>query len=595
MTKKVFWLLLTCLIAGTLVLTSCGPAAEPEEGKTITGKVVEKKVEEEKKEEVVTPVAKEPQYGGILKIIGIGAAIDPITWDPADCLWLTDYHNCFFQENLLVGDLSRGPRGTNEFGFNFTAWIPDDLTTGELAESWEQPETLTVIFHIRKGVSFPDKPGVMTSREMTAKDVEFSLNRVLASPRCPKGRFDWVESITATDKYTVVLKMSKFHSNWMAMIAWGAAYVKIYPPELVDAGIADWKNAVGTGPFMLTDYVKGASLTFDKNPIYWGKTTIDGKEYKTPFVDRLLLPIIPDASTQLAAMRTGKADIQEAVSWQDKDSLERTNPNLLRFQRLVASAPSLIMRVDTPPFDDIRVRKALCMAVDREAFLESQLGGEGVYLSWPMSAAWPRSIYTPLEEMPESVQELFTYNPEKAMQLLAEAGYPDGFKVETVTTSAAASIDFASAIKSYLADIGVELEIKPYDYATYSGITFGRKYKHTIATSQGNSNPFAVIRSRVLPGDPFNYSMFNDPEATDMVDQIEAEVNVDEKNRLIKELNIYYLEQATDVLFPTGYTYCYAWPWVKNYFGEIETKFYGPAPVYATIWLDQSLKKSMGY
>jgi len=601
MKGRITCLLLSFIVILALILSSCQPAQAPEtEGETVRGKVVSTPDQPKEKEQETTspsePAAPSgPQYGGTLKVIGILATVDPITWDPANCHWMTDYHISFYQENLVIGDLSRGPRGTNEFGFNFSAWIPDDLTTGMLAEDWTQPDPLTVIFTIRKGVYFPDKTGVMSSRELTADDVEYSLNRLFESPRLPKDRFDWVESVTATAKYEVVLQMSKFHSNWLAMIAWGAAYVKIYPPELVTAGIADWRNAVGTGPFMLDDYVKGSSLTYVRNPIYWGKETIDGEDYKLPFADSLLLPIIPDASTRLAALRTGKADIIESVPWEERASLERTCPDLLKSRYLAAGAPALVIRMDTPPFDDIRVRQALSMAIDRQAFIDSQIGGEGVLLSFPLSAAWPASIYTPLEEMPESVQELFTYNPEKAKALLTEAGYPDGFKAETVTTSDAASIDFASVVVSYLADIGVELEINPYEYATYNGIIYGRSYKHTIAAAQGNSNPFAVLRSRIRPTDPFNFSMFNDPYADDIIAQIETESDITAKNQMMKDINVYFLEQAPLVIFPTGYTYKYAWPWVKNWFGEHEAGFYNPAPIYARIWLDQDLKKEMDY
>ena len=127
---------------------------------------------------------------------------------------------------------------------------------------------------------------------------------------------------------------------------------------MVDAGAANWKNVNGTGPFKLTDYVQGNSNTYEKNPDYWDKETINEKEFKLPYVDKITYRIIRDEATRITALRTGKIDIMEAMRWQDADQLKKTVPDLKWNKWLATSGTFLSMRVDQKPFDDIRVRRA---------------------------------------------------------------------------------------------------------------------------------------------------------------------------------------------------------------------------------------------
>lgn len=594
MKRKVVWLILSCLIVVALVLTSCGPAAEEGEGKTVVGKVVEKEAPEvEKEEEVVKPEEKGPQHGGTLVLL-TGWAVEPDKWDPIE--YSSAQESAFtgyYLENLLTGDLSKGARGTKEYWFNDTYWVPDQYITGQLAESWEFTDPLTVRFHLRPGVYFQDKPGVMTSREMTSADVVFSLNRLIEAKATLGTRYEWMESVSAPDKYTVDLKLSKFSADWLWRMT--ARGTHIIPPELVQAGVADVKKQVGTGPFMLVDYVKGSALTYDRNPNYWGKTTIDGKEYRLPFIDRLIVPFIAEPSTQLAALRTGKADILANVQWQFRESLKATNPELKEYVMLIGGAGLVCMREDIPPFNDIRVRKAMNMAVDRKAFIDSQLGGEAVLLSWPFSAAWPKVLFTPLEDYPASTQENFAYNPEKAKQLLAEAGYPNGFKIGLIYSSiASATADVCSMLASHWADIGVEVELKPMEQGAFVGVAYGKKYTDMIYYGGSNSSPFSIMRNVGEPGDFYNLTMFNYPDWYAKFTQAKGEREYAGQNKLLKELNAEAVSTADYVILPTGYVYRYAQPWVNNYYGETNSASFNLSQIMAaTVWLDLDMKQEM--
>jgi peptide/nickel transport system substrate-binding protein len=593
MAKRIVWVLLSCLIVAALVLTSCGPKVVEEKKKEV---VPEKKEEVtkptvEEKEEVVA-VKEEPKYGGTLTVLHVHCALEPATWDPADCNWIIEPFTCPYMEKLVEGDFEKyGPRGTNQFPFTDMEYVPIDYMRGYLAESWELPDDTTLIWHIRKGVYWQDRPGVMAARELTAEDVAFVKNRLIQSPKCP-GYYKNMDKATALDKYTVELKFKAYDGNWALPMSWGY-FQRIYPPEVVDAGIADWRNAVGTGPFILKDYVSGASLTWEKNPNYWDTTTIDGKEYKIPFVDRMVWPIIVDESTQLAALRTGKCDIEESVSWRNEETLAETNPELIKYRYISTTGPVYACRYDVEPFHDYRIRKALNMAIDRQAVIDSLYGGNAVLLSFPFSMEWGDKLYTPIEELSPEAQELFEYNPEKAKQLMADAGYPDGFKAEIVCTSG--WVDGVSLLADYWSVLGVELEMQVVEYGVYYAIMRGKTHKHMYAMSKGNGDPFAVLMVIGLPGQYWNPAMFDDPYFNETYEKAQAETDPDEAMKILKHLNAYIIEQAPYVIQPVPYVYEYCFPWVKNWYGEVSSSTRSPGAIHARVWLDTALKKKMGY
>ncbi|MFC1919107.1 ABC transporter substrate-binding protein [Chloroflexota bacterium] len=571
MKRKIIWFLVSCVMVAALVLASCGPTTPT----TPT-----------------TPGGEEPQYGGKVTLLGFYVEREPISWDPADASGFIDYYCSPYMEKLVMGDLQKGPRGTNEWPFNVVSFTPNEMLTGNLAESWEMPDALTLVVHMRKGIKWQAKPGVMAARELTAEDAAFSFNRYLNGPKRASAT-SFVDSVTATDKYTLVFKFNEFSANWGTAIFFGRASL-IYPPELVDADITDWRNAVGSGPFMLTDYVSGASVTYEKNPTYWNTETIDGKEYPLPFVDSLHLPIILEESTRVAALRTGKADIMNFGTYKYAESLEKSNPDLQMWAVPPGKCRRIFMRTDTEPFDDIRVRQALNMAVDNQAIFNSVHGGVGNLLGYLFSSAWTENVYTPLEKLPEDARMLFEYHPEKAKQLLAEAGYPNGFETFLECASLAEDTDIAAMVVSYWQDIGVECEIRPMaSQVLYSLYT---KKNHTgmvMYPSTGNGDPINQLRLQGFPGAKLNGSIVNDPEFTEALLKIEGTVDSTERNALIKQLNVDFISKAYYVGLPEAYGYRYAQPWIRNYYGENESTYYGPFPIYTRIWQDLDMKNKM--
>ena len=364
---------------------------------------------------------------------------------------------------------------------------------------------------------------------------------------------------------------------------------------MVEADIHDWRNAVGTGPFILKDYVEGSSLTYVRNPLYWGTTTIDGKEYKLPFVDRLVWPIVPDESTRIATLRTGKCDIMESVGWRYKETLQETCPELRVYRTLSTTFTCISPRLDIeePPFSDIRIRKAMSMAIDRQAIIDSQMGGEAELVSAPFSAGWSEDLYTPLEELPDSAKELYEYNPEKAKQLLAEAGYPDGFKAEMVILNLGTAPDLAAMIADYWSEIGIDVELKPYEYGAYLALMFSKRFKHIYLRYKGNGDPFVLSW---IAGDPSyrgNSAMYDDPYFRERLEALDQEPDAAKAKQALKELNVYLIEQCPYIFLPVGYNYAYAWPWAKNWYGELNANARSPGQIHARVWIDRDLKYKM--
>jgi peptide/nickel transport system substrate-binding protein len=147
------------------------------------------------------------------------------------------------------------------------------------------------------------------------------------SPKKIATYFDHVDKVEATDKHTVVFTFKNYNAEWDYRFGWGY-YSGIMPKEVADAARKDWKNVNGTGPFLLTNYVQGNSLTFTKNPVYWDSETIGGEKLQAALRRHHHLPLHQGRSHPAAALRTGKLDILEAMPLERGDELKKSAPKL---------------------------------------------------------------------------------------------------------------------------------------------------------------------------------------------------------------------------------------------------------------------------
>jgi peptide/nickel transport system substrate-binding protein len=598
--RKVFWYLASVLIMALLLLVSCGPAAP-----TTTPPATTPPTTIPLTTPPTTIAAQEkPKYGGTINAI---QNTDIISFDAgfsgsgSVTLRLTN-------ESMLHGDWARGAAGTGEVD-----WIYGhhgvEYYTGSLAESWEVPEVGTLVFHIRKGVHYGLNPAseasrLVNGREFTGDDAYFNFKRYSTDPRSnmlvTQRAMAATTVVTQPDKWTVVVKTPA--DPWTGFLFFGTGFAsQILLPEVIQkyGNMQDWRVSVGTGPFMMTDFVQGSQATLVRNPNYWDKDPVGpGKGNQLPYIDKVNLLIIPDVSSRLAAIRTARADWVTAVEWEDGAGLIKGNPKL-QYKQYLPDTPYVIgMRTDKPdlPFKDKRVRQALMLATDFEAIKKDFYGGQAEILIWPIiKAKGFEKAYVPMEKQPEAVRALYSYNPTKAKQLLADAGYPNGFKAKVICQSIVAQVDPLSAIKAMWAKVGVDLELQPKEYAVWISIQQSRAHEEMLVRPGAGIYGYAnMINFR--GGSYFNVSYVNDPHIEEVYAEMQRNVliNQDKADQIHGDLMPYLLEQAYVVPWPTPYSYTIWWPWIKNYHGEtIIGHSAGNVSWLTWAWVDQDLKEAM--
>lgn len=538
--------------------------------------------------------AAKPQYGGTLSIGTIYLTVAPLSFDSADWTWKFNHDAGLTYESLFAADLSKAKRNGGPYDFTIDAFLPTDAVRGELAESWkmlDNPRRLEV--KLRKGVMFPAKAGVMEARELTAQDVVYSYNRYDQSAKKIPNYFDHIDKVEATDASTVVFTFKNYHAEWDYRFGWGY-YSSIVPKEVVDAGAKDWRKANGTGPFLLSNYVQGNTSTFTKNPNYWDSETIGGQKYKLPFADTINYRFIRDESTYMTALRTGRLDILEVVRWTAVDELKKSAPQLQWNRYLAPNGNVLALRVDTKPFDDIRVRRALNMAIDREQIVKSYFGGNAELLAYPMHPAYG-AYYEPLSSMPDAVKALFSYRPDEAKKLLAEAGHAKGFSFTVQTHPGNLENDLLSLVAAQLAKVGVTMEIQMMEYPAYLSAMTTKKNTPGYFVSLAATNPTTALRKTFYTGQTWNPSQYADPAFDKQIDAMLAEPDEAKRQQMLRGMTREILEKAPHIWLPTAYRYTAWWPWVKNYAGELRAGAERPGPIHSRIWIDQEQKKKMGF
>jgi len=537
-----------------------------------------------------------PKYGGSVEIGTIYVTLSALSWDAQDFNWKHNHDTGLVYEQLFAADLSKSVKAGGKHPFIADAWLPSDAIRGELAESWEWKENpLRIEIKLRKGIMWPDKPGVMKSREFVADDVLFAYTRLDESPRKIKGYFDHIAKAHAPDKHTVVFEFKDYFAEWDYRFGYGY-FSSIYPKEVVEAGASNWKNVNGTGPYMLTDFVSGNSNVYTKNEGYWDKDKIGGQDYKLPFIDKITYRTIKDEATYITALRTGKLDILESIRWQNVESLKKSAPQLKWNRWLNMSGTFLAFRVDVDsPLKDVRVRRALNMAVNKDEIVKAYYNGNAELFAYPMHPDYV-GYFQPLKEMPASVQELFKYEPAKAKKLLAEAGYAKGFTFKVQVCSCNPDhMDLLPLVAAYLEQVGVKMEIQPMEYGAFLSAMTSRTLSVGYMMNNGHTNPTTTIRKSFTTGQQWNPSGWSDPKYDAKMDEVYRTKDEATRIKMLREMTVEILDLAPYIWLPTPYVYTAWWPWVKNYAGELRSGAVRPGPIYARMWLDQDLKKKMGY
>jgi len=433
-----------------------------------------------------------------------------------------------------------------------------------IAESWEiSDDGLVYTFHLRKGVKFHN------GEELKADDVLFTINRMMdpktkalntdfydmikGAKECLNGEADSVEGVKVLDDYTVQITLEEPFAPFLALLA--APPCAIFNRKATTEAGRDFglipEKTIGTGPFKLISWTVNDEMTVE---------AFDNYYRGRPKVDKMIGKIIPDVATQRMLFENGEIDAF------DCDFATSQIPYFLeseKWSKQVVSGPRVgvyyyHINESIKPFDDVRVRKAFQYAVDRKSLLDKLYNGKGILANGIM----PKGLlgYNPnLEQIP--------YDPEKAKELLAEAGYPNGFDMEIAQISGT-TLKRDEVVQAMLANIGIKVKIESMDNAAYYGTrSEGKLPMYSNVWSADFNDPdnffYTFFSRKNNVARSFNY---NNPEVQDEIERAREIVDPKERIALYQELEkkIVHEDAAWLPLFSLDHLFVVQ-PRVKNF------------------------------
>jgi peptide/nickel transport system substrate-binding protein len=387
----------------------------------------------------------------------------------------------------------------------------------------------------------------------------------------------------------------------------------MYPHEVVEkyGDYNDPMHYVGTGAFYITDYVPGSSITCVKNPNHWDTSAHYGEDYPIPFVDKVNWMIIPDVSTRIAALRTGKVDYLGRIQWSQVESIRNSNPELL-YRVTRGSGLPIWAKQDKGPFVDIRVRQAASLAINHVSMRDDYFRGYADIGTMPYAASWePNGYFVPYDDMPEeinplvegsqcSVKELFSYDPEKAKTLLADAGYPDGFKCDVACQAARTEhVELLLVVKEYLRAVGIDMDVNTMESGAYWSVLTQHTFDYLCSHQIGLAGPEYVM-SQFFRGAPGQFSVYNHGEVSDwtyddMVRETIATLDPAERVKKARAAGLYHKEAVLCITPPCPQNFKFWQPWIAHggYWGQDNMVYGGTGDIWRQIWIDEDMKASM--
>jgi peptide/nickel transport system substrate-binding protein len=412
--------------------------------------------------------------------------------------------------------------------FNGLVKYDTDLSIiGDLAESWDiSKDGLTITFHLRKGVRWTD------GKEFTADDVMFGFNTIInkKTPTAYSEDFLQVKKAEAPDKYTFIVTYGKPFAP--ALASWGNLVV--LPKHLLegkDLTKSEFgRDPVGMGPYKLTSWVPGQELILDSNHDYF-----EGR----PYIDRFVYRVIPDRATMFLELQTGGVDMMDLTPIQYTKQTEneyfRNNFQKFRFPQFVYTYMGFNLK--HPFFQDRRVRRAIAYAIDKSEIIDVVLFGLGSPATGPyVPNTWP---YNP------NVTK-YPYNPEKARELLAEAGWRPGkdgilekdgrpFRFTILTNMGnTLRMNTATIIQWKLARIGIKVDIKVLEWSTFvNEFIDKRRFEAVILGWQISPDPdqYDIWDSKKTKEKEFNFVSYSNPEVDDLLEKGRRTFDIAERKK----------------------------------------------------------------
>ncbi len=506
--KKWFLHILIFVLLG-LLLVACSSSTGDEETATTNEQPTQAAVEEatqapeeptqapeEEPTEVPEVVEEGPKQGGILRI--------GILQDAAS---LGDPPSLRSFQDFVIMNTTMESLGRYDTNGRIVPWLAEEFI--------EDPDNLTLTIPLKQGIKFHD------GTDFNAEAAKWNLDRFAEVGR---SEFGGISSIDVIDEYTVQITLE----SWDNTVSVGAGYFAgpMISPTAFEANDADWAklNPVSTGPFKLVSWERDSKQVYERNEDYW--------QEGLPYLDGIEWHIIADPVTAMASFQAGELDAFVAVPGQNASDIEAAGGIILTLPTGIGAAIAGVAGDSAhpdSPFADVLVRQALAHAIDREAILDTLLSGYGTVVNqWALKDSWAFN--------PDIVG--YPYDPDKAIELLTEAGYPDGFETTIWANNRGATPQLATAYQGFLADIGITANLEVVDFSVYNEHVVNGTWDGIILFSSRVEADAALTMPRVLSANGllFAKGLMHPDDMETLFATVRSEPDFDTKVGMIHEL-----------------------------------------------------------
>lgn len=407
-----------------------------------------------------------------------------------------------------------------------------------LAESWEVSEDgLTYRFELRDGVTFHD------GAPLNAEAVKFNFDRMLdeehpyhdTGPFPLSFFFSAIENVEAVDELTVEFTLSEPYAPFLSNLAYPTGLI-VSPAAVEQHGEDFGRNPSGTGAYRFEEWASNQRVVVTRNEDYWGGA---------PELEAVVFRPITDANTRVAEMLSGGLDLMVEVPPDAMNDFRQADD----FQVYEQAGPHLwflILNMREGPFTEKAARQAVNYAIDKQTLVEDVLQGTAEVASGPIAPAFAWAYNEELEPYP--------YDPERARQLLEEAGYEGDTVTFYVTEGGSGMLDpvaMGTAIQADLAEVGMNVEIETYEWNTFlDRVNPGLEGKADMAemawmTNDPDTLPFLTLRTEAFPeSGGFNSGYYSNEEVDELLNQARASTDPEERAELYRQMQEIVYEDA---------------------------------------------------
>jgi len=495
--KKVFSFALLFVLVAAVVAAGCIGGKTTTQSPTSPTETTGTQTTQQQTETQGTETTTSPQYGG--KVV-IAIPMNPKDLDPRTYPDVYSY--------VVIRQVFEPLVAVNE-KMEPIPW---------LAESWEHNEDGTEwVFYLRKGIKFHD------GQELTAGDVKFTFDTIrdpaLASPRIDD--YKMIESVEIIDRYTVKFKLKYPYAPFLV----DTMTLHIVPKHAVEKmGKEFSSHPIGTGPFKFVEWVQDDHITLVANKEYWRKGL--------PRLDEVIIRIIPEASVQVMSLEAGEVDFIYSVPPEDLERLKK-NPNIEVGMYTGNNFRFFAFNCNRTPFNDVRVRQAIAYALNKEDFLK-------IWGDLAVSATGP---IPPHSWAYYGDAKKYQQNIEKAKQLLAEAGYPNGFEMTLMVSPGEREALEAALFQEQLEKVGIKVKIEQLEWGVFLDKLFAKDYDVLRVGWTGPMDPDGYVR--IFHSEAgWNFMAYSNPEIDKLIEEGQKTLDIEKRKDIYRRIQEIFAEDV---------------------------------------------------